>query len=312
MNATDASAKIDVATKPMAEDIAPLVSHCRRCGGERNHDVLADIDRPWDEESAGIYGGDKWSILECRGCQTMTLVHSHWHSEDYTYNESGAMDTVVHRDLYPPSPSRKKPEWGIDRVSAFPFDEQWIPRLLVDIYAALGIKAYALAAMGMRTIVDAVVTLKAADCDNCNFKQKLERLAEKLIITPVQVDILYAAFDAGSAVAHRGYMPSEQDANILLDTTEGFLEQLYITPARTRRQAAAAYDLASRTPHRQKAGSQRSRHTGRLSRLTIPSLPTGAHKPARFQDLQSHRQAHREPQRASYRLPSWRRETCQP
>jgi hypothetical protein len=98
-------------------------------------------------------GNDTWSIVECLGCNNITFIHSHWFSEDYEMTPDGPVP-VVYRDLYPPAPTRKPPEWGIDFLLGLSMDDQWVVKLHEDIYSAVGIGAYTLAAMGTRTIVD--------------------------------------------------------------------------------------------------------------------------------------------------------------
>ena len=223
-----------------------LRSYCRQCGGERYHTTIAEKTRSWSEDDA-VEGGDTWSIVECGGCRTVTFVHSHWFSEDCDLAEEG-WAPILHRDLYPPAPPRKMPEWGHQYLLSFNSDDAWIPKLHADIYSAIGMKAYALAAMGARAIVDFVVTAKAGD--DGNFKDKLNRIREQGVITETQVDVINAAFDAGSAAAHRGYSPTQKDVDTLLDITEFLLQQIYVDPARDRRQAEAAADLRSNTPPR--------------------------------------------------------------
>ncbi len=227
-----------------------VMSFCRQCGGDRHHSVLTKKTRAWSEEDSPVSGGDTWSIVECGGCHTVTFVHSHWFSEDYELTDEGPTP-IVHRDLYPPAPPRKMPEWGPDTFLCFSAEDIWVLQLHGDIYAAIGLGAYALATMGLRAIVDFVVTSKAGE--NGEFRQKLERMRDRSLITEAQVDVLYAAFDAGSAAAHRGYRPTREDVYTLLDITESLLEQTYVAPMRRRRQAAAAADLASRTPPRSRA-----------------------------------------------------------
>jgi hypothetical protein len=109
----------------------------------------------------------------------------------------------------------------------------------------------ALAAIGARAIVDFVVTEKAGD--DGNFKDKLNRIREQGLIAETQVDVVSAAFDAGSAAVHRGYRPTPADVNTLVDITESLLQQIYIDPERQRRQAEAAAALRSNTPPRPKS-----------------------------------------------------------
>lgn len=228
-----------------------LRSFCRQCGGERRHSLLAEEARPWEEEEdTPVCGNDTWSIVECKGCSNVSFVHSHWFSEEYEMTSDGR-SPIIHRDLYPPAPARKPPEWGMDFLLSVPVNDMWMIKLHEDIYSAVGIGAYTLAAMGIRTIIDFVVTSRAQD--EGRFTDKLNRLKDTGLLSDMQVGIFSAAFDAGSAAAHRGYSPSLQDVNVLLEAAESLLEEMYVKPARLARHAKEANELKSRTPPRPKS-----------------------------------------------------------
>lgn len=228
-----------------------LMSYCRQCGGERHHSVIAEETRSWDEDDSPVSGSETWSIVECAGCHTVTFVHSHWFSEDEEYTEDGPRP-IVHRHLYPPTASRKMPEWEERDIydSGLNPDGLWIVKVHDDIYASIGIGAYELAAMGTRAIVDFVVTSKAGK-KGC-FIDKLNRLNSQNLITETQVNVIYAAFDAGSAAAHRGHSPPQADVYTQLEIAESLVQQIYIDPVRQSRLAKAATALKSRTPQRPK------------------------------------------------------------
>jgi hypothetical protein len=212
--------------------------------------VVAKKERHWSHPQADIVeGGDSWAILECRGCQNVTFVHTHWFSEDIEIGKEGP-EPIVHRDLYPPSPPRPMPEWASELWLLLALEDQWVVKLHGDIYAALGTGALSLAVMGTRAIVDFVVTSKVGDAGG--FAKKLETMRAKGLITEVQAEILNAGFDAGSAAAHRGYSPTCEDVYTLLDITETLLRQLYIDPMRQRLQVEAAAALKGKTPQRVK------------------------------------------------------------
>ena len=226
-----------------------LELYCRRCGGERYHSTIAEKTTSWDEEA--VQGGETWSMVECCGCHTVTVIHSHWFSEDCHLTDDGWVP-IEHCELYPPAPRRKMPEWGIDAFLSHTSTDLWIVDLHADIYAAIGMKAYALAAMGARAIVDFVVTSNAGD--KGEFKEKLNRMRDQGLITETQVGVIHAAFNAGSAAAHRGYSRKEEDLFTLLDITEFLLQQIYIDPTRQRRLKERAAALRSNTPPRPKPG----------------------------------------------------------
>jgi hypothetical protein len=119
----------------MAQIENTVKSHCPRCGGERFHSVLAKEQRSWNDK--GRREDEAWSIVECCGCREITFVYDYFDDDDPF---SGI------RRIYPPAPSRKKPEWGDDFYFALNNDV-WVCSLHSDIYDALGLEAYSLAAM---------------------------------------------------------------------------------------------------------------------------------------------------------------------
>jgi uncharacterized protein DUF4145 len=218
-------------------------SYCQRCGGDRQHTVVATKHGYWSNEDAAIDGSDTWSIVECRGCGNVTFVHEHWFSEDTEPDGR----PIHYRDLYPPPPPRSKPEWASAMLwRALSREDQWLAKLYDDIYSALATEAFSLTAMGIRTIVDFVVTSQAGDTGS--FAKKLKRVRAAGLITETQQEILSAAFDVGSAAAHRGYSPARKDVHTLLDIAEALLRQVYIEPMLQRDHAEAATELKKKTP----------------------------------------------------------------
>jgi hypothetical protein len=225
-----------------------LMSYCRKCGGKRHHLALSEHPFPWHEDDAPIDGNDIWSVLQCAGCRTVTFCHTHWFSEEYETADDGNSQVIVHRDLYPPSPPRPKPEWGFEGFLALNMENQWVLSLHSDIYAALGMNAYLLAAMGTRTLVEFVITSKVGEART--FGEKLDRMRAQSLISDTQRGIISAAFDAGSAAAHRGHTPTQQDAYVMLDIAEGLIAQFFVEPSRERQRVRDAERLKANTPPR--------------------------------------------------------------
>lgn len=236
-----------------AHQHSDMMSFCRTCGGDRHHTVLYQKTISWTEDDSGLDGGDMWLVLQCAGCHTIAFAHQHWFSEEHEIDETERKQ-IVHLDLYPPSPRHQQPKWGINLYLGLRSDERWINQMLNDIYSAAGMKARSLAAMGARAIVDYLITSRAGD--KGSFSEKLHLLEEQGVITKIQVDLANAAFDAGSAAAHRGYNPSEDDLNILLEITESLLQQICVNRVQAARQIRAAERLRESTPKR--APRQRS------------------------------------------------------
>ena len=130
--------------------------------------------------------------------------------------------------------TRQRPDW-FDQLPEPPRD------LLVEIYTALAQDLRALPAMGVRAVIDVVcVTLVG---DSGSFESKLDLLRERGHISDIERSILTAAIDAGSASAHRGYVPSKEDLTTLLDVVEHLLQAQYILPD-------AVEKMKSNTPSR--------------------------------------------------------------
>lgn len=104
--------------------------------------------------------------------------------------------------------------------------------------------------MGARAIIDHIVTSQAGDFRP--FKEKLERMCKKGLISAGQIDTIDAAYDAGSAAAHRGHIPEREDLDTLLDITENLIEKTYVEPVWEARRAKAAAALRAKTPPRPK------------------------------------------------------------
>jgi hypothetical protein len=225
---------------------------CRQCGGDRYHSTVAEKVNEWSEEDTPVYGGERWAVVECCGCRTLTFLHERWFSEDTVDTDHGP-EPIIYRTIYPPSPARKLPEWSNDQhfmLMEVLVDDAWVFKLHKDVYAAIGLRSLRLSAMGVRAIVEHIVTWKAGDVGA--FLDKLERMRELHLISPSQVHVIFSAFDAGSAAVHRGYGPELQDVYTMLDIAEALIVQFYVETAMAKRREVAAAELKKNTPPRRR------------------------------------------------------------
>jgi len=179
-----------------------------------------------------IHWEDTYEMLECRGCETVTLRHKYWFSE---------LPDEVQTAYYPPPVSRPKPPWKYKLPRDF--------GLLIDeIYAALHSNSRRLAMMGARTLVDIVLLDKVGDVGA--FPRKLEQMEHQGFIGRQNREYLAAALDAGSAATHRGYQPKEEELAHVMDIVENLLQAVYVLED-------AAAKLRTTTPPR--LGKERTR-----------------------------------------------------
>ena len=210
--------------------------HCNECGRETKHNVLYQINRC---TPAGIYEcsyypeeGTKWKLLQCRGCEEVFLQRIDWFSEDIPANSSEPT-------CFPPRVSRKKPRWMWRLGVPSEYTD-----LLNETYVALHANSRRLATMGARALVDAVIRRNVGD--QGNFEKGLDTLVKKELISKRNSEIIYAAVEAGNASAHRGYCPSSDDVNTVIDIVENLIHNELL--------AASAQALKSSTPKRQFSG----------------------------------------------------------
>src|SRR5688572_3821369 len=88
--------------------------HCNSCGQETRHLVVSKREQPGSESIE--LGFDRWAtiewdttyyMLECCGCQEVTVKRTYWFSES---------PDDVDVSYFPPRLARRKPTW-LDRAS---------------------------------------------------------------------------------------------------------------------------------------------------------------------------------------------------
>ncbi len=202
--------------------------HCPKCGPDRFSDVVCNHETTWQDDYSGVGGGTEYSILRCRGCETVFFQTDEVFSEDvdYIYNPHTQENESVltHKIIHWPSPSkRSKPQWSTT-LNAIDDD---LGSLFADIYIGLNNDLRVLAAIGMRTAFDRASELLDVDPAK-SFREKLQELVDGGKIGLSEKDSLDVLTDAGSAAAHRGWRPSPGELDTMMNIIEGFLHRAFI------------------------------------------------------------------------------------
>ncbi|MFQ5806721.1 MAG: DUF4145 domain-containing protein [Phycisphaerae bacterium] len=183
---------------------------------------------------------DTYEVLECCGCGTVSFLHRQTYEPFGDEAKANAdCESISGRTRYPPAKRWAEPRW----IRKCP---ESIQSLLKEIYVAYSADARALAAMGLRSIIDAVCIDKVGDCGR--FQRKLEALVAGEFISSYQKDILDAALDAGSAATHRAHIPNAEELSTIMDIAENLLQTTYDLRKR-------AETLRESTPKRRKPAS---------------------------------------------------------
>jgi hypothetical protein len=136
-----------------------------------------------------------------------------------------------------------KPEWfSMLHLEAGLFS------LLNETYNALDVDARVLSAAGARTIFDRASELLKID-PSLTFKEKLDRLQNEGHISTSERTHLDILTDAGSAAAHRGWIPTEEQLNTVMSIVETFIHRKFVLEWEVKRLRAR---IPPRKKHRKK------------------------------------------------------------
>ena len=186
--------------------------HCPQCGPDRITDIVASHQERWFDDEANIGATTNFRILRCRGCETVYFQKESWPDEQFLGEHQIHGPHVSH---WPPPVKRSEPEWTNKLVDAT------LRNLLREVYGAVNAGQRVLAAIGVRTALEVAMVLNAAE--KTSFKGKLKELRESGVIGGQEFEVLAKLVDAGSAAAHRAWIPKSEELTVLIDGMEAFL-----------------------------------------------------------------------------------------
>ncbi|MEO6853319.1 MAG: DUF4145 domain-containing protein [Rhodoferax sp.] len=161
-----------------------------------------------------------YSTIQCRGCDDvkMRLVEGGSHSDE----------TISY---YPPATFRRKPKWMGELLLESIMDgiHKTLVELLSEVYKAMQNGMPRLAAMGVRALLESVMTDKVGD--KGTFAQNLDAFATEGHISNRQKERIAKVLDAGSAVIHRAHLPTTNDVIAMVDLAENLIESIYFHDA---------------------------------------------------------------------------------
>jgi hypothetical protein len=169
---------------------------------------------------------------------------------EYVPDHAGGVDAVPVEqfEYWPALLRRREPQW-LNALSDDAFDHL---RLVLDeLYGALNSGLPILAAIGVRTCFDVASELCGID-ESLSFQNKLIELAKQSKIDEAEKIRLEVLVDAGGASAHRGWQPSDQELDTLVNLLENFLFEGFVKPLTGTRLTKEAAALKAKVPPRGK------------------------------------------------------------
>jgi hypothetical protein len=219
--------------------------HCPKCGPDRNADIVAKYDENIDDFDESVTVGHR--VLSCRGCdsvyhQKITTNHAEYvRVEDAAGNDEWV---AVESFQYWPAPAaRPRPNW----IMSVPTADILMYEILIELYGSLDQDGRILPSIGVRTAFDRGSELLGID-PAITFDEKLSELERLGHIGKAERIALDIMTDAGSAAAHRGWTPSLQQLNSMLNVLESFVHRCFVLPEDVSRLTGAFPAKPKRRP----------------------------------------------------------------
>jgi hypothetical protein len=221
--------------KPASGASNTCEGHCPRCDQNLNANIVASHPERWFDEGALVGATVNFRILKCLGCETVYFQKESWPDEQFLGEHKIHGPHVTH---WPP-PSA--PDWVRQ------LDDRRLRNLLREVYGAVNAGHRVLAAIGTRTALDCAMVLNGAK-ETSDFKGKRKELRDKGVIGEHEFETLFKLVDAGSAAAHRAWMPKPEELTTLIDGMESFLHRTLVLKS-----AVNAIDTPPRVPRPKKS-----------------------------------------------------------
>ena len=188
---------------------------CSSCCQVTRHFLRAKYEVTDSDEDDGTSFTQRMLTIECCGCENLAFVKRTHFSEhmDYSHHPiTGEPRRVALWDeaIYPPGNYRAPPPWFED------LPDPTLRQISGEIYKSLETESLYLATFGSRTLIDRLIVLTVGD--QGNFVKGLSALLSSGKVSEHERSILEPTIQAGHAAAHRGWAPTREQLNTILDT----------------------------------------------------------------------------------------------
>ena len=211
---------------------------CNMCGQETEHDIIhteSAVQKTGDLEFLAMT-----EVLSCRGCKEVSVRKRIFEGTV----EKDSVGPPSQSTYIPPRLWHQPPKWLSDL-------EQYDPDLkglLDELYSATHDKQIRLLSMGVRSVLDHMMTLTLGS-DIGNFQQKLLSMVKEGHLTAKQSSNMEIVIDAGSASTHRGFKPPRELLEEMVIVMESLVREHYITGPMLQ---TAKIKIPPRPPHQSK------------------------------------------------------------
>lgn len=200
--------------------------HCNRCHQRTIHNLLTGFTGRWDDIEGNMFGSTSYSLYQCGGCDAVLHVTDDMHSEDYDYDDDGAMELNVSTKQYPSIILNLQDVYTSECPDP-------IPQLVLETASNLDANNLISATMLTRMIIEAI-------CINLEIKgrdlsKKIDQLELLEIVDFEQKELLQEMRRRGNKVAHEISPMSSEQILAGFGVISTIIRQKYSEPVRSRR-----------------------------------------------------------------------------
>lgn len=212
--------------------------HCIECKRSTRHLVTVSLDKTGSDEDAregwSVDWSDRYQVIECQGCETVSFRHQSWFSEDQDSDSDGITERLY--------PLRNKDAINSKPYHNVPSNLRRIYTELIDCFnndsptlCAAGLRALVEGICAQQGIVDGPVEMPAKGggtqiVRRDTLEARISGLQEKGFLTQPSAQTLHEHRYLGNSAVHELARPSAAELKLAIEIVEHVLEQLYELP----------------------------------------------------------------------------------
>ena len=201
-----------------------IKAHCNTCGPNKNCTILHSKNQKYEDLEYGDWSYIYYQIVQCDGCESIFMRKEYCDSE---IKDERTNKPIIFVKQLPPIMKRKEPEilhsWFYN--GHIDLSERPYRNLFREIYIAMSNEALALAAMGIRSLIEGMMIKTVGD--NGSFTKNMAQFESQGHISSNQRHSLSAILELGHATMHRNYTPTLDELHLALDVVENIYELIF-------------------------------------------------------------------------------------
>ena len=207
---------------------------CRNCKGLRNQKELHKIERRGGDDDGYFLWINKYLIIECNGCETISFLHIYGNTEMSFINDEGYQEYYDEEIIYP---------YYLEKSNEIEY-KSYLPEKIKMIYTetinALKSNSYVLTAGGLRATIEAICNHLKIRKDN--LEERINLLHKKGHLTISESKRLHSIRFLGNDALHEIEKPKKEHLYLLLDIINHLLINLFINDKKIKGQIETLID----------------------------------------------------------------------